>query len=103
MRYIIPALVAAAIGTTGASSAAQAALVDFGVAALGGTITFSGGSRLDQSSALDLDGALLIVTNLGAGDSSGLSVFPGGADNTVTLTHPINYGSGTGTINMPSG
>ena len=101
MRYIIPALAAVVIGTVGVSSAAQAALVDFGVAALGGTISYSGGATLDKSSALDLDDALLIVTTIGAGDKSGLSVFPGGADNTVALTHPVNYGSGSGVMDTP--
>lgn len=96
MRYIIPALAAFVIGTAGVSTGAHAALVDFGVAALGGTITFSGGATLDKSSSLDLDGATLIVTTVGAGDDSGLSVFPGGADNTVTLTRPIDFGAGLG-------
>lgn len=99
MRRIIPVLATVVIGTTGVSSAAHAAMVDFGVAPLGGTITFGGGARLDTSSKLDLDHALLIVTNLGVGDDSGLSVFPGGADNTVTLTQPIDYGSGNGAVN----
>ena len=101
MRYIIPAIAAVVIGTAGVSSSAQAALVDFGVAALGGTITYSGGATLDTSSAVDLDGALLAVSNVGPGDQSGLSVFPGGTDNTVTLSHPISYGSGTGIVNTP--
>jgi hypothetical protein len=101
MRNIIPVLAAVVIATTGASSAAQAAVIDFGVAALGGTITYSGGGTLDKSSSLDLDNALLIVTNTGAGDQSGLTVFPTGTHNTVLLTHPVNYGSGTGTVNTP--
>lgn len=101
MRYIIPAIAAVVIGTAGVSSSAQAAMVDFGVAALGGTITYGGGASLDKSSSLDLDDALLIVTSLVAGDQSGLSIFPGGPDNTVTLTHPINYGSGTGSMDTP--
>ena len=101
MRYIIPALAAVVIATAGASSAARAALVDFGVAALGGTITYSGGATLDKSSLVDLDDALLIVTTIGAGDDSGLSVFPGGTDDTVTLTHPIDFGTGTGIVNTP--
>ena len=102
MKNVIPVLAAGFIATIGASSAAQAALVDFGVAALGGTITFSGGSTLDTSSALDLDDALLIVTSVGAGDESGLSVFPSAAS-TVVLTHPIAYGTGSGTVDTPIG
>jgi PEP-CTERM motif-containing protein len=101
MKNVIPVLAAALIATTGASSAAQAALVDFGVAALGGTITFGGGSTLDNSSSLDLDGAILVVSSLGAGDESGLTVFPGGVNNTVVLTHPIDYGTGSGVVNTP--
>jgi PEP-CTERM motif len=101
MRKLIPALAAVIMATIGASSAAQAALVDFGVAALGGTITYSGGATLDKSSSIDLDGALLVITSTGAGDQSGLSVFPGGPDNTVVLTHPISFGSGTGVVNTP--
>src|SRR5262245_40266529 len=99
MRQI--ALAAIVIATIGASSAAKAGLVDFGVAALGGTVTYSGGATLDKSSSVDLDHALLIVSNIGAGDQSGLSIFPSGPDNTVTLTHPINFGSGTGTVDTP--
>ena len=103
MKNVIPVLAAGFIATIGASSAAQAHLVDFGVAALGGTITFAGGATLDTSSALDLDGASLIVTSVGAGDESGLTVFPTGVANTVTLTHPIMYGSGSGMVDTPIG
>jgi hypothetical protein len=104
MRKIIPALAAIAIASIGASSAAQAALVDFGVAALGGSPSYSGGGTLDTSSSFDLDSALLIVTNLGAGDQSGLKVFPNlptGLFDTVDLTHPIDYGTGSGVVNTP--
>ena len=101
MRKTLSALAALIVATIGASSAARAELIDFGVAALGGTISYTGGGTLDKSSSLDLDGALLIVTSVGAGDDSGLSVFPTGTDNTVTLTHPINYGSGSGIVNTP--
>jgi hypothetical protein len=71
----------------------------FSVATLGGTLLYTGGPTLDESTSLDLDGALLIVTDISAGDQSGLSLFPDGPDSTVTLTSPINYGSGSGTLN----
>jgi hypothetical protein len=99
-RSVIVGLGAAVIAMLGASSAARAALVDFGVAALGGTLTYTGGPTLDESSSLDLDDSLLIVTTIGPGDQSGLGIFPAG-ESTVTLTSPINYGSGSGTVNTP--
>jgi hypothetical protein len=102
MKNAIPVLAVALIGTIGASSAAQAAFVDFGVTALGGTVTFAGGSTLDKSSSIDLDGSELIVAQVGAGDSSGLSVFPVGSD-TVTIASDIMFGSGSGIINMGLG
>jgi hypothetical protein len=100
MKNIIPVLSAALIAATSASSTARAALVDFGVASLGATVTYTGGSTLDQSSSLDLDDTLLIVTTIGAGDQSGLSMFPTG-ESTVTLTSPIDYGSLSGNVNKP--
>jgi hypothetical protein len=75
--------------------------VTFTVTTLGGTLLYAGGPTLDDSSSLDLDITLLIVTNISAGDQSGLSLFPDGPDNTVTLTSPINYGSGSGVLDMP--
>jgi hypothetical protein len=75
--------------------------VTFSVATLGGTLLYTGGPSLDASSSLDLDGALLIVTQIGAADLSGLSLFPDGPNSTVTLTSPINYGSGSGTLDTP--
>jgi hypothetical protein len=101
MKKVVPALAIFFVATLGANSAVQATLIDFGLAALGGTVTYSGGATLDKSSSLDLDSALLIAEEVGAGDKSGLSVFPAGPDNTVVLTHPINYGSGTGVVDTP--
>jgi hypothetical protein len=85
---------------TGSGTIDRAGMM-FSVATLGGTLLYTGGPTLDESSSLDLDGALLIVTNIGAGDQSGLSLFPDGPDSTVTLTSPINYGSGSGTLDTP--
>lgn len=98
MRHsVAAALGAALIAALGASSAAQAGTIDFGVMALGNSITYTG-SYLEISTALDLDQALLLVTSTGSGDESGLTPFV----STVTLFAPsppdtnIIYGSGTG-------
>jgi hypothetical protein len=85
---------------TGSGTIDRAGLT-FSVATLGGTLLYTGGPTLDKSSSLDLDSALLIVTNISAGDQSGLSLFPDGPESTVTLTSPINYGSGSGTLDTP--
>lgn len=90
-RTAIAALGAAMIATLGASSATRAATVDFGVGAFDGSITFTGPS-LDQSTALDLDLAFLVVMEVGADDESGLALF-----DLVTLSPTqIIYGSGVG-------
>ena len=95
-RFVVTTLGAAAIGLVGASSAAQAAMINFTVTALDGTPTYTGTS-LDQSSAIDLDTALLLVTEVLDGDNSGLSPF-----GTVTLD-PVKvvYGDGTGPGTLP--
>jgi hypothetical protein len=93
-KSLAAALGAALIATVGGSLAAQAATLDFGVFALGGTITYAGGATLDNSSSLDLDEATLAVSNVGAGDDSGLTVFPSGTSNTVAISpSDIIYGS----------
>jgi hypothetical protein len=96
-RTVIAALGAAVIATFAASSAAEAAMINFGVASADGAVTYTGTS-LDVSTAFDLDGATLLVLEKNAGDASGLALF-----GTVTLsaaTSPpssrIIYGSGTG-------
>ena len=68
----IAALGAAVLVTLGASSAARAGVIDFGVTALGNSITYTG-SSLEVSTALDLDQALLLVSSVGPGDESGLT------------------------------
>src|SRR5277367_2824579 len=98
----VAALGAAMIATLGVSSAAEAAVIDFGVAAVGGVpgVSFSGGSTLDMSSAFDLDGALLAVSSIGPLDASGLTIFPTGTENTVAIVPSnIDYGTGTGNVN----
>jgi hypothetical protein len=93
----IAALGAAVIATFVANSAAEAAMINFGVASADGAVTYTG-SSLDVSTAFDFDGATLLVLEQNAGDASGLALF-----DTVTLsaaTSPassrIIYGSGTG-------
>jgi hypothetical protein len=96
-RSVIAALGAAIIAMLGASSAAQAGTIDFGVVGIGGTIG-STGSDLEESTALDLDDTTLFVSGTGTGDESGLAAF-----DTVSVFAPsppdtnIIYGFGTGT------
>jgi hypothetical protein len=96
-RTVIAALGAVMIATFVASSAAEAAMINFGVASADGAVTYTGTS-LDVSTALDLDGATLLVLEKNSTDASGLPLF-----STVSLsaaTSPpsshILYGSGTG-------
>jgi hypothetical protein len=63
-RSVIVALSAAVIAMLAASSAAVAATIDFGVNSIDGSITFLGGSSLDQSTTLDLDLAFLAVNEI---------------------------------------
>jgi len=76
MKVVVSALAAAFIATLGASSAAQAAFIDFsGVALCPVTcagITFTG-ANLGLSTALDLDGSTWIVSLVKPGDASGLA------------------------------
>ena len=96
-RSVIAALGAAVIAMLGASSAAQAGTIDFGVVGIGGTIG-STGSNLEESTALDLDESTLFVSDVGPSDESGLAAF-----DTVSVFAPsppdtnIIFGSGTGT------
>lgn len=97
MRHsIVAALVAALIAVFGVSSAAQAALINFTFAALDGAPTYTGTS-LDESSALDLDGSTLLVSEISPGDGSGLTP----KFDTVNLSAVIQYGSGTGPGMLP--
>jgi PEP-CTERM motif len=96
-RSVVAALGAAVIATFVASSAAEAAMIDFGVSSENGSVGYTG-SSLDVSTALNLDGATLLVLEKAPTDASGLGFF-----GTVTLsaaTSPpsseLIYGSGTG-------
>jgi hypothetical protein len=103
MKIVIPALAAAFIGMVGASSAAQAAIIDFSAVAQCPSsctgITYSG-STLQASTGLDLDGSLWTVVSTAPADKSGMafgdtfSVMPvsfiyGGGGGPITLTTPI--------------
>jgi len=93
----ITALGAAALVTLGASSAAQAAMVDFSVVAFDGAVTYTGDS-LDASASLDLDQATLLVSEVKPGDSSGLALFDPVTISALTSPPSANiiYGTGTG-------
>jgi hypothetical protein len=96
---VVAALGAGLIAALGASSAAQAGTIDFGVTPLSNSITYTG-SSLEVSTALDLDEALLLVTSVGSTDESGLTFLI----STVTLSAAsfpftnIVYGSAPGPL-----
>jgi PEP-CTERM motif len=71
----VAALCTAVLVTFGASSAAQAAMTDFTVAAFDGSITYAPATSLDVSTSLDLDQATLLVSDVRPGDPSGLAMF----------------------------
>jgi hypothetical protein len=103
-NWFATALGAALMAMAGASSDARASKIDFGVVGLGGDVTYAGGATLDASSSLDLDTALLAVSKVGVGDDSGLSVFPSGTSNTVSISpSDIIYGFGSGPESSPLG
>jgi hypothetical protein len=94
---VVRALGAAVIAALGASSASQAAIIDFNGEVLDGSITYTGTS-LDVSTELNLDSATFLVLKVGAGDASGLA-----PDDGFTLspsTSDIIYGSGTGPTSL---
>jgi hypothetical protein len=71
-KIVVPALAAAFIATVGASSAAQAARIDFAFVALGNGISASP-TPLQDATSLNLDASIIIVSGTGAGDASGLA------------------------------
>lgn len=91
MKIVVTALATALLATVAATSASQAAVIDFGVKANGGTLSFTG-ARLDLSTAFDLDGSTLSVEDVGADDMSGLAV-----DDLISIS-PSNIAYGTGTL-----
>ncbi len=99
MKIVIPALAVALVATLGASSAAQAAVINFGVAAVtGADLSYTSPSTLNASTAFNFDGSPLLVVSIGPGDASGLTPFPG-ANNSVTLSPTdIVYGMTAGPL-----
>ena len=98
-RSVVAALGAAVIATFVASSAAQAAFIDFFFSARDGSITHDG-ARLDLSSQLDFDGAIMLVMDVAPGDASGLMV-----GDVISLTADTSPASGDviyGFGDMPS-
>jgi hypothetical protein len=99
MKIVVPALTAAFLATIGASSAAQAAVIDFSGAALcpiGCTGISYTGATLRDSTAVDLDGSTWIVTRVNTGDASGLG---GGSAFTISPT-TATYGALSGLVNV---
>ena len=75
-KIVVPALAAAFIATVGASSAAQAARIDFAFVALGNGIS-AAPTPLQDATSLNLGDASIVASGTLAGDASGLS--PGDA------------------------
>jgi PEP-CTERM motif len=98
---VVAALGAAMIAALAAGAAAEAATVNFGVVAFGGSILFIG-SSLDQSTILDLDLSSLIVNEVSADDDSGLALFDSISLSAMTSppSSQIIYGSGTGPASL---
>jgi hypothetical protein len=80
MKIVVPALAAAFIATVGASSAAQAARIDFAFVALGNGIS-AAPTPLEDATSLNLTGSIIVVSGTGAGDASGLQ-----AANVISLS-----------------
>jgi PEP-CTERM motif len=80
MKIVVPALGAVLLATIGASSAAQAARIDFSFVALGSGVSASP-EPLQDATSLNLDGSIIVVSGIGAGDASGLA-----ASNTISVS-----------------
>jgi hypothetical protein len=96
-RTVIAALGAGMIAAYAANSAAEAAMINFGVSSFDGAVTYTG-SSLDVSSALDLDGATLLVSEVNPADDSGLAIFDAVTISAATspASSHIIYGTGIG-------
>jgi hypothetical protein len=97
---VIAALGAAVIAMLGTSSAVEAASIDFNFIAFDASILHDG-SSLSNSTFLDVDGALEVVTSLGTGDASGLQegdAITLTAETTPTPSGQIIYGSAPGPL-----
>jgi hypothetical protein len=80
MKIVVPALGAVLLATIGASSAAQAARIDFSFVALGSGIS-AAPEPLQDATSLNLDGSIIVVSGIGVGDGSGLA-----ASNTIAVS-----------------
>jgi hypothetical protein len=101
MKIVVPALATVLLGGIGATSAAQAGVINFSAVALC-PVTCTGisytGSNLGLSTAVDLDGSTWIVSLVGASDNSGLA-----AGNPIVITpHPLagTYGALSGPVDV---
>ncbi len=92
-RTAVAALGAAIIATLGTSCATHAATVAFDFSAYDGSIIHDG-SSLSNSTYLDLDDSLLVVTSVGPGDDSGLNE----GDTITASPSRISYGSTPGPL-----
>jgi hypothetical protein len=105
MKIVVPALAAALVSAIGVTSPAEAALINFAVSAFDGSGVGYAGTRLDNSTSFEFDGAALLVSSTGVGDMSGLAAFVPPVFhfyNAVTLSPTdIVYGSGSGTVSVP--
>lgn len=99
-RSALAPLGAAVIAMLGASSAAEAAMINFTLATIDGTPTYSSGDTLDQSTALDFDDALLVVSEVGPNDNAS-GLIPGEFNVSIAPTN-ISYGGGTGPMTLPA-
>jgi hypothetical protein len=98
-RFVVTAVGAAVTAMLGASSAAEAGIINFTLATIDGTPTYSSGDTLDQSTALDVDDALLVVSEVGPDDNAS-GLVPGEFNVSIAPTN-ISYGGGTGPMTLP--
>jgi hypothetical protein len=90
-RHMMAVVAMAAVMFT-ASAQASTVHIDFGVAPVGGSPSYTG-ATLDTSTAFDFGGGLYVVNQIGSGDQSTLALL-----NLVSLSNP-SYGSGnSGTL-----
>jgi hypothetical protein len=95
-RSTIAALSGGVIAMLGASSAARAAAIGFTVTTIDGTPTYVG-PTLDQSSSLDFDTSILLVTEVDPDDASGLTP---GVDTVSLSPTNIDYGNDAGPMTL---
>jgi hypothetical protein len=105
-RSLVAAVGAALVAVLGANSAAHAAAINFMVTTIDGAPDYMG-ATLDQSTELNLDNAILLVSEVGPHDMSGLTPFkiPVTVNMFISIPQPappsIEYGSGKGIVDAP--